>query len=227
MNSSRRFLWAKFFTFLFCIIAFQSSLNAQIFNSTWAGGTGVWNDPANWSTADFPHNNGTEYYNAFISGAGDQVNYLGVYTIDSLDIGFGGILDLGNNASLTIVNDPGRAASGVLNNGGTIGLNATSLGSTLRFDGTVSLTGGGTIAMSNDAGNRLSGTNNGLLINEDNIIRGSGTIGISNTLAFENRGILTADQAVAMNLVLSQGVVNEGLFNATNGATLNLTGGHH
>ena len=199
--------------------------HAQIFNSTWQGGSGDWNDPTNWSTTNFPNNAGTEYYNVVITGGGDVVDLAGLREIDSLSVGAGGQLNLLNNTTLTIVNDPGRATSGFFTNGGDITLNATSLGSSMRFDGTINLTGGGTITMGNDSGNNLAGVNNGELINEDNLIQGSGTIGISNTLAFTNRGQVVANQSVPLTVVLSQGVTNENLFRATNNATLNLNGG--
>ncbi len=213
------------FGFLLLIFGFTAPGSGQIFNSTWAGGTGDWTDASNWSTLDFPRNNGSEYYNAIISGGGNTVNLAGVYEIDSLSVGFGSILNLNNNTILTIVSDPSRSTSGSVVNSGSIFLNATNLGSTLRFDGTVTLTGGGTIFMGNDAGNQLTGTNNGMLINEDNVIRGSGTIGTFNTLGFLNRGQVIADQSVPLNIALDPGVTNEGQMQATSGGTLNLVGG--
>ena len=212
--------------FLAISIALGShSIHAQIFNSTWQGGSGDWNDAVNWSTVNFPNNAGTEFYNVIITGGGDVVDLAGLREIDSLSVGAGGQLNLLNNTTLTIVNDPGRATSGFLFNSGDIALNATNLGSSLRFDGTITLSGGGTITLGNDAGNNLAGVNNGELINEDNLIQGSGTIGISNTLAFTNRGQVIANQSVPLNVILSQGVTNENLFRATNGAELNLIGG--
>lgn len=208
------------------ILAFcQPMAHAQILNSTWQGGTGDWDNPTNWSTLDAPNNLPTVFYNVFITGGGDTVNMLGLKEIDSLSIGGGGVLNIGNNSTLTIITDPNRTSSGVLDNSGTITLNATSLGSTLRFDGTVMLTGGGTIIMGNDAGNQLTGVNNGMLINVDNLIQGSGTIGTANTLAFVNQGQVVANQSIPLTILMTQGVTNENLFRATDGGTLNLTGG--
>jgi hypothetical protein len=208
------------------LLAFcQPMAHAQIFNSTWQGGTGDWDNPTNWSTLDAPDNLPTVFYNVFITGGGDTVNMLGLKEIDSLAIGGGGVLNIGNNSVLTIINEPSRTSSGVLVNSGIISLNATNLGSTLRFDGTVMLSGGGTIMMGNDAGNQLTGVNNGMLINVDNLIQGSGTIGTANTLAFVNQGQVVANQSVPLTIIMTQGVTNENLFRATDGGTLNLTGG--
>lgn len=203
-----------------------SKVQGQI-DSTWLGGIGLWKDASKWDTLNFPSNAGADFYNAFINGAGDDVTLNGIATVDSLTMGLGSVLNVGNNSQLRIVRDGGRANSGELSNGGTINLNATSLGSSLRFDGEVSLIGGGTINMGNDAGNQLVGVNNGHLINLNNLIRGSGTIGTSNSLQFTNRagGSVVADQSVGLAVVLSQGVTNEGLFEANSNATMGLSGG--
>lgn len=212
------------FTFFVASLLLPGAAYSQI-NSTWIGGTGIWKNAANWDTIDFPSNNGTDFYNAFINGAGDNVSLSGLATVDSLTTAAGSQLDILNNSTLTIVNAPGRVNSGSLFNGGDINLNATSLGSTLRFEGEVTLDGSGTINMGNDAGNQLTGTSGGHLINENNLIRGSGTIGTSNTLQLTNRGSIVADQSVDLDIVLSQGVTNEGLFEANSGATMGLNGG--
>ena len=211
------------FATAFGLLGPQTS-SAQIFNSTWNGGTGDWIDPGNWSTVKFPKNQGTEYYNVAITGGGDVVNMAGIHAIDSLDLGLGSLLDINNNSTLTIVKDSSRASSGFFTNAGDIQLNATSLGATLRFDGSVTLTGGGSILLGNDSGNQFTGVNNGELINEDNTIRGSGTIGTSNTLSFVNRGIVEANQSVPLSIVLGAGVSNENIFRSVSGGNLILGG---
>ncbi len=227
-TESRRCIIKAVFVFIALTALFSNinskSVQAQI-TAHWTGGIGLWNDPTNWSTTDFPHNNGSDFYYVIVAGGGNQITSSGVKSIDSLTLGAGSIIDIDNNSEITIVRDDSRGLSGVLFNAGLIRLNATTLGSSLRFSGEVTLSGGGTIALGNDAGNQLVGNNNGRLINLDNLIIGSGTIGTAGTLQLINHASVVANQTIPLHILLSQTATNTGLFQATNSATLNIDNG--
>ena len=128
-----------------------------------------------------------------------------------------GTVNVINNQALNVVGD--------LINKQDINLLATSLSSSLLINSSVDLTGGGTVNMSNDAGNRITGVSGGFLNNVDHLIRGSGTIGISNTLGVRNQHLIEADQSVPLTIIGGPGFENDGTLRAKNGAALNLTGG--
>src|SRR5690606_30724922 len=122
-------------------------------------------------------------------------------------VSLNGTLDVGNNQTITFI--------GLFENQtNTINLNATSLTSRLQISGPVELTGGGTIQMANDIGAQITGINSGILTNQDNLIRGSGSIGVANSLQFINRGIVEAHQSVPLTVFASQGVTNENIMRA-------------
>ena len=137
-----------------------------------------------------------------------------------------------NNAKLEIGN--GHRATldgsviGELINNGEVALGPTMGGVpssgqfVIALDST--LTGGGLVTMSNNAGNVLSAVfaSGARLTNVDNTIRGAGTIGL-NGLRLTNQGTIRADQATQLTIQTSDvtdGTINEGKMEAVNGGTL-------
>jgi fibronectin-binding autotransporter adhesin len=174
----------------------------------------------------------------------------GVVTIGAAGVVFnlaGGLLKadggtLALNATGGVTNDAGatmEADNGgilqfttltpTLDNAGTIKLNDGTLvvvGSViLPGGGSVTLDGGGTVTLSDDSGNAIkSGGAAAIFTNVDNTISGAGTIGDAHlTLHNEQHGVIDADGVNA--LILDTGgntIANEGLLEATNGATLDI-----
>ncbi|MEO0794284.1 MAG: PEP-CTERM sorting domain-containing protein [Verrucomicrobiota bacterium] len=115
------------------------------------------------------------------------------------------------------------------NNGGTINLSSTGVTTTLQATGNspVMLQGGGTINLTSSAANRIEGQNSSAgFVNVDHLIRGSGTI-IDNAGSFENQAIIRADQVTPLIIDPdnTQAMVNSGMLQSTNGATLRLING--
>jgi YVTN family beta-propeller protein len=119
--------------------------------------------------------------------------------------------------------------SGTINNTGTIFLNVTTGSNVvMTFNSVVTLTGGGTINMSKASSGSpiFNNENNGALINVNNLIEGAGEIG-NNGLLFTNEaaGVVNANTNNVNGAALvidANGVVNQGLMEATNSGTLQL-----
>jgi len=141
--------------------------------------------------------------------------------------GSGVIRNVSNNATLKDLTIDGRFVTTntgdtnlrgtITNSAATIEINSTGATTDLQIDSAeVTLTGGGTVQMSNNVNNRIIGnavTNR--LINQDNTIQGSGQIG-ANLMRFTNQGTVIANQAT--NLVIdtrdADSFTNEGVLRA-------------
>jgi hypothetical protein len=201
------------------------------------GVSGDWTTASDWSTGNVP-------------GAADQASLsaIGTYTVTSsanvsvysLTTAAGATLDIagGNFAALAGTGagisagkinvdagasfEVGNASStSTLDNTGTIRPNS---GGALIFDGAVTLTGTGKVALS---GGVVEGdlTNGGTLSNHGNTIMGSGSIGGDGGLTFDNiSGKVDAigPQTLASALVIDTGnfVTNTGTLEATAGGYL-------
>lgn len=209
------------------LLACPAAVADQV-DAIWVGGTGNWGDAANWSPDTVPNNAGDTTYNVFIDD-GDVMTLSAVSlslnaTIDSLSLDAGDTLTLPNIRILTIAAGP---MSGLLTNAGQIQLNSTGNFTDIRFStDLVTLTGGGVISLSNNANNRLMGTNGGSMLNVDNTIRGAGQIGV-NATAITNQGLIVADQPLALVIDPSSSpFVNEATLRAEAGGTLRLSNGN-
>ena len=144
-------------------------------------------------------------------------------------------LDGTTHGALTIVGTYTEQAnsttvvSGTINNTGTILMNVTTGSNVvMTFSSVVTLTGGGTINMSKGgAGSPIfNNSNNGQLLNVNNLIEGAGEIG-NNGLLFTNQaaGVVNANTNNINGAALvidANGVVNQGLMEATNSGTLQI-----
>ena len=119
---------------------------------------------------------------------------------------------------------------GSIVNTGTLNLAGTTAGNTDLQIGSpvVTLTGGGTVLLSSNAGNRIVGTAAAnRLVNSDNTIAGGGQLG-AGALAFTNGGTVNANAAVGLTIDLGgqagQNLAG-GLIEATGAGGLTIASG--
>jgi len=195
--------------------------------STWLGGSGDWTDPARWDTADYPHNNGSTYEALIESGIYSHVTLDDDVTIDGFTIGFGETLAIHNGCDLTLAEGiPARA----ITNRGTLSMESTGSTTYLNFYGEVTLTGSGSVTLSDSDRNRIVGWGDAPhLVNEGNYIHGAGHIGeayhIGEETAVTNAGVIEADQSTELVVKARAGGTNTGDLRAAAGGTLVLDGG--
>ena len=95
---------------------------------------------------------------------------------------------------------------------------------------TVTLNGGGTLALSNSARQpRIYSPTGDTLVNSSGptLIKGSGQLGIGgggDAFALKNQGLIDANQSVALTLNPGNGTTNNGTFQANSGSSLIVLG---
>ncbi len=185
-------------------------------DTVWVGGaSGNWSVAANWSPAVVP-NNGAH---VCINNAKSPVSAV---TLD-ITATIGGLtIDPGN--SLTIGNGQELIAAGTISNAGLITLYSNNNNTFLTLSGAVTLTGGGTLTLTQVVSNGqpiLRNTNNGSLTNVNNLIQGSGQFG-NNGLLIVNQASGVINANATLPLTFNNGAItNTGLLEATAGGTLN------
>jgi hypothetical protein len=150
----------------------------------------------------------------------------------------GGVISASGNPTLNGVTNTGTGSYqvpnaqqttlvGTITNSGAIQLNATNSNTILWESGAVTLTGGGTVTLSDDTSNILApSVANSSLTNVNNTISGSGDIG-NGSLAFTNdaAGVVDATSTHSNALTIqtgASGATNLGLMEASSGGTLQL-----
>jgi len=154
-----------------------------------------------------------------VSGSSLQ-NVSGANTLaGTVNIAAGSNLSVANNSTLTL------PAGGTYANQGTIALNSTANNTDLIVSGgTVTLSGGGIVALSNAITNRIYGASGSdTFVNANNTIQGAGVIGASQ-LTFINQGTVNSNQSAGITLNPSGGTTNSGTLEASGGSTLTLSG---
>ena len=188
---------------------------AVITNDTFTNGagTGLWSNGGNWS-AGVP----TSSNNVLITGTGSASKVIEDInsTINNLTLKSSNSWTLNNGLLLAIDgNSISNAGSMLMNStGGFVGL---QIGSPY-----VTLSGGGTLTMSNNTANTIFGTVTAdTLINQETI-QGAGNIGL-NRMTLVNSSTINANQSAGLTIQASGGAVNTGTIKATAG-TLTLSG---
>jgi hypothetical protein len=204
---------------LVCVVAYSSAF-AQ--TTTWLGGAGNWSNPGKWS-AGVPTGTSTALIdngNGAASPVTLDVNGVATnLTIDSDDS-----LSFNNGVSLSI----GASGGGTINNVGHLNINSTGSVTELivvnAAPAAVTLTGGGTLNMSNNP-NNVIGIFGGGLTNVNNTIQGAGHIG-NTQMGLNNQGTIDANigGGGANPLIVDPAgtASNTGTMEATNGGTLEL-----
>jgi hypothetical protein len=137
-----------------------------------------------------------------------------------------GVTNLG---TYQIPDDNGTTLMGAITNSGNIQLNSAGSFTSLAVSGAVTLTGGGSITLSDNGENVIQAAVSGSsLTNVNNTISGSGIIGDNSTIGFTNlaAGVVNATSSAGNSLTIgtTSGVVNLGLLEASAGGTLVLSG---
>jgi hypothetical protein len=187
-------------------------------DTSWTGGSGNWN-PGSWS-AGLP----TQSTSACITTPSTTVtlNIVGAtntYDASNFFLGSGDALSFADGTTLDLFGP-------TLSNSGSMTLNAASSTTALELGAgqTLTISGGGSIALSNNASNVIYGAG-ATLINQETI-QGSGTIGgangIGNTeMVLMNSGTINANQSLPLQIDAAEATgTNTGTIEATRGAAL-------
>ena len=177
--------------------------NVAIWSSS---SSGDWGTPVDWNINSVP---GEPKFVEILSQV--TVTISAPELASGLELAAAAVLILVAGGSLTIAN--------VIDNAGLIELSSVNSDPTLAVDGTVFLQGGGQIEMLGPTtDNMIVGIPNtgATLVNVDNNISGSGTIG--GNLTLKNFGIINATGEIVVNT--GNEVMNGGLLEATSGGTL-------
>lgn len=211
--------------------AFAPHLHAfTVVNTTWIGpASGGWLTSSNWSGGAVPASNFQFGYVPTVDGNAGQATTasipsgtsLGLY---GLNIGANDTVRIENNSFLGILEFNNGATPLTVNNAGTLVLAGTTAFTELGVQNPWTLTGGGTLVMGGPIGNRIWNPNqpgSPRLTNVNNLIIGSGTIGVGGTgMVLTNQGTITAS-AGTLNMSLGRGAnFNQAFIRAGNAGTL-------
>jgi autotransporter family porin len=197
---------------------------------TWNGSmSDLWGTAGNWTPNTVPNSSTASVVITTTTNNPVLINISP--TIPNLTLGASNTLTLNDNQSLTLAGGTGASAisiAGTLNLGSG-GDNADQiLGGTTGS--TITLSGGGTLALSNRFQNRIYSTTVDTLVNSSgNTIQGSGQFGIGasgDAFTFNSAGIVNANQSTALAINTGTTTTNTGTLEATTGGTLNLTGAY-
>ncbi|MGA3077543.1 MAG: hypothetical protein ABSG56_28160, partial [Bryobacteraceae bacterium] len=196
---------------------FQPFARPLVFtDDDWNGAAGNWN-ATTWSLGSMPGSSN----NAVITNSGGLVQLNVSDTIGNLTIGSANLLNFENNTALTITGTTITNSNSTGSGGITFssGGNNTDL---IIGASAVTLTGGGTITMSNNTNNRIYGSVAAdVLTNANNTIQGSGQIGANQMgLVNQSGGTIDADQPQNLTIWTSNGTTNAGKLEATAGGNL-------
>ena len=185
--------------------------------STWqGGGSGNWNVAGNWN-GGIP----TSTSNTCINTASSTVTLNTAGATSTLTLG-------SSTDALAIANAESLTVSGAtISNAGSITMNSSGATTELVIGASnVTLSGAGTLTMSNSLGNFIFGAAGTDVLSNQSTIQGSGSIG-HGQMGLNNSGTIDANQTTTLTLQITSSAtaINTGTIEATNGATLEILGG--
>ena len=133
-------------------------------------------------------------------------------------------LTISSGSKVEVADAQKLSLTGTIQNAGTIKLLSSGSSTDLTVaSGTVTLTGGGNVTLSDNTNNRITGASGTTLINANNTISGAGQIG-AGLLLLDNRATISANSSGRTLTVNPAGTTskNTGTLQATNGGTLRL-----
>jgi len=130
-----------------------------------------------------------------------------------------------NEGTFEVADDASTVLKGAIANSGTVSMDAETNVTHLDLDGEVTLSGGGTVTLSDSANNRMLGAGTAPhLVNQDNTIRGAGYIGQAWATGEEthvtNAGVIEATGATDLVVKAAAGGTNTGTLRADAGTLL-------
>jgi hypothetical protein len=179
-----------------------------------AAGTGFWNNSGNWS-AGLPGVSS----NVLITGSGSAASVTQDVsaTINNLTLNSGNTWSLKNGLVLTV-------GGNTISNAGKMNMNSTGNFTELLIgSASVTLSGGGTLTMSNNANNFIFGAATADTLTNKETIQGAGNIG-DGRMTLVNSGTINANQSAGLTIQANGGTTNTGLLEATAGAALTFNG---
>ncbi len=164
-------------------------------------------------TGDLQLNNGSIINGSLNNSATiETVSSFGSVLGSSVTNTASGVIQIDNNTGLSF-------QAGTVNNAGAITLNSTGNNTELGIDGNVTLTGPGTLTMSNKTQNIILGAATADTLTNQETIQGAGNIG-NNVMTLVNSGLINANQSNALTIQANGGTTNTGMLEATAGGTL-------
>jgi len=198
------------FLLLLVSAVFPSVATAANVDATWNGGAGNWGTASNWSGNLVPNNAGGNTFSVFIDGANPTSSLVTLdvnSTITNLTIDSGDQLSQNNNQALVLL-------GGTATNNGIWSLNSVGNFTDLICASAATLSGSGSIVMSDNINNRILPNDNTVCTNgKGHTIRGAGQL-LVNTGGMHNAGTIIANQS---NNGL---VIDPNALNFTNTGTL-------
>ena len=206
---------------LLCLAILPSVAGAANVDATWNGGAGSWGTASNWSGNVVPNNAGGNTFSVFIDGANATSSLVTLDvspTITNLTIDGDDQLSQNNGASLGV-------AGGTVTNNGSFSMNASNASTDLHCNQNATLSGTGSIVMSNSPNNRVLIDNTVCVHAATHTIHGAGQL-LANTGGLQNAGTISADQPTILSIFPNgKGVINTGILQAISGGTLLLQNG--
>ena len=136
----------------------------------------------------------------------------------------GTLVSLTNAGALQVPDDTATTLQGTINNTGTISVNSVGNYTYLNISGNVTLTGSGTLTLSNNVNNFIQGASTGSeVLTNDSTIEGSGNIG-RGKMGLTNNGLILANQSAPLTIDASAGFTNNGTLQTSAGSTMDITG---
>ncbi|HMO12864.1 MAG TPA: PEP-CTERM sorting domain-containing protein [Pirellulaceae bacterium] len=199
--------------------------------ATWLGGDNTWNptggNPHNWSSTNVPNNSSSFTYLVSIDGGNLSPSVVTLNmnpTIDGLTIDSDDALVIENNRTLNILGG-GPGLQGLTNHG-LIELSGTGSDTILRFNGTQTIQGNGTIRLgaNSPTGDRILATTGSMITHGANhTIRGQGLI-LNGVGDMTNDGLIIGDQTGVLDL-RPDVFINNGTLRATGTGGIELNRG--
>jgi hypothetical protein len=207
------------------VLSAFAAAGADPLEAVWLGGEGNWSAGLNWDTGAAPNNDATNTYIVRIDNANAAASIVTLNvgaTIDGLFLDADDQLQFANGQDLAL----DATGGGMVLNEGTIFLQSSGSFTDLEADGgTITLSGGGQVLMTNSTANRLIGANGGSWFNMDNTILGAGQIGAGIT-DITNSGTIIANGTALMTIdPTANPFVNDGILRADAGATMRIVSG--
>jgi len=206
------------------MVSFSAATNTKTLEAS-GGGTMLFNGSA-WTntngTIEALAGSAVNLENS-VSITGGSLTSSGTGAINLLAGNFGYLTSLTNSGTLNVQNDAQLNFTGPMTNSGTINIQGAGNQTYLIINGSVTLSGAGTIDLTSTNGqytNNIYGTGSAPILISSNTIEGAGNLGSGN-MGFTNNGTVDANiagQTLAIN-VDSTGFTN---YNGTN---FTLTGG--